>query len=219
MSHAAPPPGHAAPKDGRRQRLIETTLDTLADYGYVGTTLARIAARADISPALLVHYFGDKDRLMEAAFRALAARLSAGVSARLQMARGARARVQAVIDANLAPEAFTPRVGAVWLAFWGQVVHAPRLRRVQTVYQRRMLSNLCQPLRAVMPAEQARQLAAMIAALIDGVWLHAALSEWREADSEAARAMIAALLDSRFWQEPEPASAIRTSSTIACRSP
>ena len=82
-----------------------------------------------------------------------------------------------------------------------------------------MLSNLCQPLRAVMPAEQARQLAAMIAALIDGVWLHAALSEWREADSEAARAMIAALLDSRFWQEPEPASAIRTSSTIACRSP
>jgi betaine-aldehyde dehydrogenase len=201
MSQAVPL-GRAAAEDGRRQRLIETTLDTLAELGYVGTTLARIAERADISPALLLHYFGDKDRLMEAAFRLLATRLSVGVAARLRAARTPRARVQAVIDANLAPEEFTAPVGAVWLAFWGQVPHAPRLKRVQAVYQRRMLSNLRHALRAVMPLDQARHLAGMIAALIDGVWLRAALSEWREADSEAARAMVAALVDNHFQQEP-----------------
>ncbi len=204
MPQVAPSLGRAEPEEGRRRQLIETTLDTLAECGFVGTTLARIAARADISPALLVHHFGDKDRLLEAAFRSLAARLSVGVATRLRAAATARARVQAVIDANLAPEEFTPRVGAVWLAFWGQVVHAPRLRRVQAVYQRRMLSNLRHALRAVMPAAEARHLAAMIAALIDGVWLRAALSEWREADSEGARAMVAALVDRSFSQEPTP---------------
>ena len=206
MSHAVRSSGQAEPEDSRRRQLIETTLDTLAERGFIGTTLARIAARADISAALLVHYFGDKDRLLEAAFRSLAGKLSIAVAVRLRAARTPRARVQAVIDANLAPEEFTPRVGAVWLAFWGHVVHAPRLKRVQAVYQRRMLSNLRHALRAVMPPAEARHLAAMIAALIDGVWLRAALSEWREADSEAARAMVAALVDRSLSQEPPPMS-------------
>jgi betaine-aldehyde dehydrogenase len=196
-----PAGARAEPEDGRRQQLIETTIDTLAELGYVGTTFARIATRANISAALLVHYFGDKDRLFEAAFRALAARLSTAAATRLRAARTPRQRVQAVIDANLGPEEFTARTGAVWLAFWGQVVHAPRLRRVQSIYQRRMLSNLRHALRAVMPAEDAREVAGMTAALIDGVWLRAALSQWREADSAAARAMVASLVDSRLPQE------------------
>ena len=201
MPQSAAAFGRAEPEEGRRRHLIETTIDTLAEQGFVGTTLARIAARGGISAALLVHYFGDKDRLLEAAFRTLAARLSSGVASRLRAARTPRERVQAVIDANLAPEEFTPRVGAVWLAFWGQVVHAPRLKRVQAVYQQRMLSNLRHALRAVKPEAEARQLAGAIAALIDGVWLRAALSEWREADSEAARRMVATMVDRSFPEE------------------
>ncbi|MBN9508064.1 MAG: betaine-aldehyde dehydrogenase [Alphaproteobacteria bacterium] len=201
MPQSAAAFGRAEPEEGRRRHLIETTIDTLAEQGFVGTTLARIAARGGISAALLVHYFGDKERLLEAAFRTLAARLSSGVASRLRAARTPRERVQAVIDANLAPEEFTPRVGAVWLAFWGQVVHAPRLKRVQAVYQQRMLSNLRHALRAVKPEAEARQLAGAIAALIDGVWLRAALSEWREADSEAARRMAAAMVDRSFPEE------------------
>src|SRR5262249_51719946 len=38
----------------------------------------------------------------------------------------------------------------------------------------------------------------MIAAMIDGVWLRAALSEWREADSEAARALLTTFVDGRL---------------------
>jgi betaine-aldehyde dehydrogenase len=208
MSHpappdAAPPLARAEPEEGRRQQLIETTIETLAELGYVGTTLARIATRAGISPALLVHYFGDKDRLLEAAFRTLAGRLSTAVTSRLRTAPTPRARVQAVIDANLGPEEFTRNVGAVWLAFWGQVAHAPRLKRVQAVYQRRMLSNLRHALRGLLPPAEAKGLAATIAALIDGVWLRAALSDWREADSEAARAMVERLVDQSLLQERE----------------
>src|SRR5256885_14580081 len=38
----------------------------------------------------------------------------------------------------------------------------------------------------------------MIAAMIDGVWLRAALSEWQEADSESARALLTAFVEGRL---------------------
>jgi betaine-aldehyde dehydrogenase len=116
-----------------------------------------------------------------------------------------------VIDINLAPEEFDQRTGTAWLAFWGQVLHVKGLKRVQTVYQGRMLSNLRHPLRKLLPAEEARSLAAMIAAMIDGVWLRAALSRWQEADSESARALLTAFVDSRLKKsEPIHEEAPRT---------
>ena len=72
---------------------------------------------------------------------------------------------------------------------------------MQTAYQRRMLSNLRSDLKRMMPGDAAGSLAAMIAAMIDGVWLRAALSEWQEADSESARALLTAFVDGRLRQQ------------------
>ena len=185
-------------EDARRAQLIEVTIDSLAEGGYVGTTLAEIARRADVSPGLVAHYFDDKDGLLEAAFRKLARVVAMLMRERLALARTPRARVQAVIDANLGPENFDKRIGTAWLAFWGQVLHVEGLKRVQTAYQRRMLSNLRSDLRHIIPGEAARSLAAMIAAMIDGVWLRAALSEWQEADSASARALLMAFVEGRL---------------------
>jgi betaine-aldehyde dehydrogenase len=185
-------------EESRRSQLIGVTIDSLAELGYVSSTLAQIAGRAGVSPGLVAHYFGDKDGLLEAAFRSLSRRVGDQVRSRLARARTPRGRIQAVIDANLAPAEFEQRTGTAWLAFWGQVVHAPRLKRVQRVYQRRTLSNLQHALRRLLPAEEARSLAYMIAAMIDGVWLRAALSEWTEADSESARALLTAFVDGRL---------------------
>jgi len=185
-------------EESRRGQLIAVTIDSLAELGYVSSTLAQIAGRAGVSPGLVAHYFGDKDGLLEAAFRSLARRVGDQVQARLAQARTPRGRIQAVIDANLSPAEFEQRTGTAWLAFWGQVVHVPRLKRVQRVYQRRSLSNLQHALKRLLPADEARSLAYMIAAMIDGVWLRAALSEWTEADSESARALLTAFVDGRL---------------------
>jgi len=193
-----PAPVRGEDADDRRRQLIEVTIDSLAEVGYVGSTLAHIASRAGVSPGLVAHYFGDKDGLLKATFRRLALRISEQVRRRLQNARTPRGRIQAVIDANLAPEEFDRRTGVAWLAFWGQVLHAPPLKQVQDVYQRRMLSNLRYSLRQLVPGDEAKSLAAMIAAMIDGVWLRAALSEWRESDSEAARALLTTFVDGRL---------------------
>ena len=185
-------------EEDRRGQLIEVAIDSLAELGFVGSTLAQIAGRAGVSAGLIAHYFGDKDGLLEAAFRSLSRRVHANVRAKLRLARTPRGRVQAIIDANLAPEEFNQRTANAWLAFWGQLLHVERLRRVQTAYQRRMLSNLRHALRQLLAGDEAIALAAMIAAMIDGVWLRAALSNWREADSEGARALLTAFVEGRL---------------------
>lgn len=182
-------------EDRRPRQLIEMTIDSLAEVGFVGTTLGQIAGRAGVSAGLVAHYFGDKNGLLEAAFRSLASHLRESLLAQLREAQGPRERLQAVINANLAPEEFDRRTGSAWLAFWGQVLHAPGLGRIQRVYQRRMLSNLRHALRQLMPAEENAKLAAMIAAMIDGVWLRGALSGWTETDSETARSLLTSFVD------------------------
>ena len=206
---AAPREAGGAPRDeleeGRKSQLIEVTIDSLAEVGYVGSTLAQIASRAEVSAGLVAHYFGDKDGLLEAAFRTLGRRLAEGIRGRLRLAHTPRGRIQAIIDTNLGPEEFSRRTGSAWLAFWGQVPHVAGLKRVQDVYQRRNLSNLRHALKQIMPPEAARSLAGTIAAMIDGVWLRAALSDWTEADSEGARALLTAFVDARLKESASAA--------------
>jgi betaine-aldehyde dehydrogenase len=158
-----------------------------------------------VSPGLVAHYFGDKDGLLEAAFRSMAMRVGINLLVRLAEAEDARGRLQAVIDANLGPQEFDHRTAKVWLAFWGQVLQAPRLRRIQQVYQRRMLSNLRHALRQLVPASEVVPLAAMIAAMIDGVWLRGALSGWIETDGETARALLTSFVDKHIASLPQSA--------------
>jgi betaine-aldehyde dehydrogenase len=119
-----------------------------------------------------------------------------------------RNRIQAVIDANLSPAEFAQRTGTAWLAFWGQVLQSPGLKRVQSVHQRRTLSHLRGALKELVAPDEAQRVAAMIAAMIDGVWLRAALSGWREADSEGARALLTEFVDGRLAAAAAPGAGI-----------
>ncbi|MFD2238325.1 betaine-aldehyde dehydrogenase [Aureimonas populi] len=175
----------------RRRQLIDATVAALGEIGFQASTLAEIAGRAGVAPSLVSHYFGDKDGLLEATLRHLAGRVAKGLRQRLAQARTPRERVQAVIDATLAPEEFDARTGSVWLAFWGQVLHSERLKRVQRVYGERTLSNLRHDLRALVHEEDAREIAASIAALIDGLWLRSTLSGLAEPEHGAQARRIA----------------------------
>src|ERR1700691_5309388 len=82
----------------RREQLIEMTIDSLAEVGYVESTLTRIGKRAGVSAGLVAHYFKDKDGLLEATFRSLVARLEERMRTRLRQTHTPRGRVQAIID-------------------------------------------------------------------------------------------------------------------------
>jgi betaine-aldehyde dehydrogenase len=177
----------------RRRKLIEATIATLAEVGFPAASLSEIARRAHVSTGLFAHYFGDKDGLLEATLRFMAARLSAAAATRLRAAANPRERLYAVCDSALADEEFDRPTGAVWLAFWGQVAHSPRYRRVQRLYERRMDSNLRHALRGLVAEERRATVAALIAAALDGLWLRARASG--PGDGATARSLLRALID------------------------
>jgi betaine-aldehyde dehydrogenase len=182
-------------EDERRFQLIDATIGTMAEVGFAATTLALIGQRAGMSAGLVAHYFEDKDGLLEATLRSLTARLARATRSRLAEATGPRERIQAIIDAYLAPDQFDRRTSTVWLAFWGEALHSPRLGRVQRVYQRRMLSHLTHALKRLVPAREAARLAVGAAAMIDGLWLRATLSAAGEVASPEARALVTEFID------------------------
>jgi AcrR family transcriptional regulator len=67
MSKKAIPPG---PRDERgvlAARIVAAGRHQFAENGWAGTTIRAIARSADVDPALVYHYFGSKERLLDAA--------------------------------------------------------------------------------------------------------------------------------------------------------
>lgn len=67
MPKKAIPPG---PRDERgvlAARILAAARNAFADTGFAGTTIRAVARAADVDPALVYHYFGSKDDLLDAA--------------------------------------------------------------------------------------------------------------------------------------------------------
>ena len=58
---------HPSPDDPRSQ-LLDAALRAFADHGYEGASVRDIAARAQVAPGLLYHYFPSKQALLLALF-------------------------------------------------------------------------------------------------------------------------------------------------------
>lgn len=178
----------------RRRQLIEATIETVSEVGFKSASLGEIARRAGVSQGLFAHYFGDKEGLLEATLRFMATRLARATAARMRAARTPLERVLAVPESALAPEEFDPRTSAVWLAFWGQIMHSEPYRRVQTIYQQRMRSNLRHGLRSLVAPERLEISVSFIAATIDGLWLQSHTTRSRRSDGAEARGVVRELV-------------------------
>ena len=183
----------------RKRQLIDATIATIAEHGFGEATIARIARRAGLSPGIIAHYFGGKDALLAATMRHLLTELLRDATDRLKRAETPLERAEGVIAANFGPSQFNREVIAAWFAFWGEVPHAPELKRLNDVYMRRTRANLKHALRAVVGEPDADRIARVAACLIDGIWVRAALTE-AAPDAEAASRMIMATIRAELAQ-------------------
>ncbi len=160
----------------RRQQLIDATFAAVHEHGLADTTIARISRRAGVSGGIIAHYFGDKDALLEATMRHLLGQLATATRERRTDKASPQTRLRAIVEGNFAPAQTHTHATRTWLSFWAQAQHHPALARLQLINHRRLHSNLCHALRALLPAAQALRCAETTAALIDGLWLRGALS-------------------------------------------
>lgn len=155
----------------RRKELSEAAYEALQVWGLPGTTLVRVAAKAGVSKGIVLHYFRNKDELIEAAMRRANAALRDEVVRRLRASRGPRERLDAIIEGNFDERFFRPQITHAWLSFCGEVPRNPQFARLQRAIHARMHSNLMSALGALLPRDQAEAAARSISIMIDGLWL------------------------------------------------
>ena len=187
----------------RRRQLIEATIASIHEVGLAESSLSRISARAGVSTGIVHHYFDGKAELLESTLRQLGTNLRQAVVARLQRARTPAERLMAVIDGNIGADQFTPEGVSAWLAFWAQVPTHPQLARIQHAIISRLHDNLVDALKLMgRDHEDAHEIAHVTEALIDGLWLRAALSH-QAPDPKRARRLVLDYLHARLDQDLE----------------
>jgi AcrR family transcriptional regulator len=179
-------------------RLVEVTVEEIADRGWGGVRMRRVAARAGLDNGLVHCHFGSMDRLRyHAARHAISTTVTEADRALLagpSPGAGIVAFCRVLTDLG--------SYDAAKVALMEAPVHAPRLSElceVLTSMMERFPVTSREQLEAAVqsgrlpPATNAEGLAVMLAALLDGLSLHHWLQP--EVDYATAAGALAALLD------------------------
>ncbi len=184
----------------RRRALIDAAIAAIGDRGALDVTVSEIAGRAGVSTALAHHYFGNKERLLEATMRALLTELAQDLRARVTPLMTPRERLTALIDVNFSDKQFSAGTVAAWLSFYMEAQRSAAMRHLLSVYSRRLHSNLMFDLVRLRPRGESEQISEGIAALIDGLYIRRALKQ-SGPERTSALALIHDYLDTMLARE------------------
>lgn len=161
----------------RRQQLIDATIESVAQKGLQATTINSISKNAGMSSGIISHYFGGKQGLIEATVRYLLSNLKDDLINKVDENTTATQRLMFIVESNFALVQQRKDTTRTWLSFWAQSMHDKELHRLQNVNSKRLQSNLTVSFKQLMPLAQATLAAELTAAMIDGLWLRAVLSQ------------------------------------------
>ena len=152
----------------RKSRLIDVTIDVVAEHGVAGTTHRRIAAAANVPLGSLTYHFTGLEDLLAQAFQRHAERMSPLYEAHFQGV-GSRAEfIDAVTDLIHGDAGASSSDWAVAYELYLAALRQPRLREVTESWMRRS--------RAVLERFVDPVTARGVDALIEGMVMHMTLS-------------------------------------------
>ena len=152
----------------RKSRIVDATIDVIADHGVAGTTSRRIAAAADVPLGSLTYHFTNLEDLLTQAFQRFAEGISPRYEARFDDVRDLPGFVDAVTSLISADADVDPREWTVSYELYLAALRNPALRSVTESWMRRSRSVLE---RFVDPVT-----ARGVDALIEGLVMHMTLS-------------------------------------------
>lgn len=126
--------GRPSNREEKRREILQAFAQVLADHGYAGATIAKVAAEAGIAPGLIHHHFKNKEELLSALLDMLMARFRSRLRQQDAQALG----LAAYADAALKLDEKADTVAAkCWVGLLAEAVRNPDLfKRV-----RRMLDS------------------------------------------------------------------------------
>src|SRR6476661_362371 len=90
--------------DDRRDQMLRAAIDVIAERGFPETRIADVGKRVGASPALVIYYFGTKDKLLTEALRYSEDMFYAEVERGLDTIEGARDQLEALVRMSCADE-------------------------------------------------------------------------------------------------------------------
>ncbi|WP_420139258.1 TetR/AcrR family transcriptional regulator [Sphingomonas sp.] len=165
----------------RRQRIVDATLEAIAQFGVTGTTHRRIAGIAQVPLGSVTYYFETLDALITAAFLQLAEQSSQDFAARMAQATDPSSAKDAIIDIIAGSVWATPRTLLLSYELYAFAARHPPVAAVMRGWMgksRAALERYFDPLTS-----------RALDALVEGIGIHNSIDD-HPLDRDAIRAIV-----------------------------
>ncbi|MFT3872563.1 MAG: TetR/AcrR family transcriptional regulator [Nocardioides sp.] len=183
--------------DQRRDQMLAAAAALIAERGFSETRIADVAKRVGASSALVVYYFGTKDKLLTEALTYSEAHFYDAADRMLAETPGLRDRLETLVRMTCDPDGEDDIPGAwgLWFDLWAQAFRHPQVAEDRIVADRRWRDTIVGVLEDGMAAGEigtvdTAQFAITFAALLDGLCIQVAL---RDPDVDSDRAFAIAM--------------------------
>lgn len=151
----------------RRDRIIEATLDVIAEHGVDGTTHRRVASAADVPLGSMTYHFAGMEQLLREAFTRFATGVSDQFEARMSAAADAAQAREAVVALVTEDVLGSRRDLVLTHELYTLAARDPAYRELTNAWMARS--------RAALERHFDPATARMVDALIEGLTIHGAL--------------------------------------------
>jgi AcrR family transcriptional regulator len=170
--------------DDRREQMLRAAIEVIGERGFPDTRIADVGRRVGASSALVIYYFGTKDRLLTEALRYSEDMFYAEVAQRLSAIDGAKDKLEALVrlSCNNEPMGGLPGSWVLWLDLWAQAVRHPEVSRDREELDERWRGQIADIISAGQESGEfadvdAADFALLFSSLLDGLVVQVALGD------------------------------------------
>jgi AcrR family transcriptional regulator len=120
-------PAQSRIEQKRRREIMRATAEIVAEEGFEGATMRKIAERAGVSPGMLNYYYGTKRDLVLETMNDARNRMLEAIDP-LSEAKSGLKRIDAFFRREVGETNTLPMPMRFWLAYWSAAVHNEDLR-------------------------------------------------------------------------------------------
>ena len=170
--------------EARRTQMLQAAAELICERGFGETRIADVAKRAEASSALVIYYFGTRERLLVDALRYSEQNFYGSAREMLAEVSSARERLSLLVRWTCIPEneGDVPGAWGLWFDLWAQAFRHPEVKQDRVELDARWREMIVDVVKAGQAdgdigKVNARSFALTFAALLDGLSIQVALED------------------------------------------
>jgi AcrR family transcriptional regulator len=178
--------------EARREQMLRVAAELIGERGFGETRIADVAKRAEASSALVIYYFGTRERLLVDALRYSEQNFYSAAEKMLAEVGSVRERLSLLVRLTCVPEndGDVPGAWGLWFDLWAQAFRHPEVKQDRVDLDARWRTLIVDIVKegqadGDIGKVDARKFAVTFGALLDGLSIQVALQD-PEVDPDTA---------------------------------